>query len=85
MLRYGSAELGGYGGLTPKFEIVCRMAHEGEVNRARHCPHSPFLIATKGPSGDVFVYDYSAHPSRPRDGDEAAKPQLRLTGHTEEG
>ena len=27
------AELGGYGGLTGKFEITVKMRHEGEVNR----------------------------------------------------
>ena len=46
-------------------------------------PQSPFIIATKTPSADVLVFDYSKHPSRP-DSDEC-KPQLRLRGHSKEG
>lgn len=79
------AELGGYGGLAPKFETTVRMVHDGEVNRARHCPQASTYIATKGPNGDVSVFDYSAHPSSPPDGATRATPQLRLKGHTEEG
>jgi len=61
------------------------MVHEGEVNRARHCPHNSFLIATKGPSGHAYLYDYSAHPSKPKEGDNEPRPQLTMTGHTKEG
>ena len=28
-------------------------------------PQSPFIIATKAPSADVLVFDYTKHPSRP--------------------
>lgn len=28
-------------------------------------PQSPFIIATKTPSADVLIFDYSKHPSRP--------------------
>ena len=28
-------------------------------------PQSPFIIATKTPSADVLVFDYSKHPSTP--------------------
>ncbi len=28
-------------------------------------PQSPFIIATKTPSAEVLVFDYSKHPSRP--------------------
>ena len=34
-------------------------------HRARYMPQSPFIIATKTPSSDVLVFDYSKHPSRP--------------------
>ena len=27
-------------------------------------PQSPFIIATKTPSADVLIFDYSKHPSR---------------------
>ena len=51
--------------------------------RARFMPQSPFIIATKTPSTDVLVFDYSKHPSRPDSSE--CKPQLRLKGHTKEG
>ncbi len=28
-------------------------------------PQSPFIIATKTPSAEVLIFDYSKHPSRP--------------------
>ena len=28
-------------------------------------PQSPFMIATKTPSAEVLIFDYSKHPSRP--------------------
>ena len=33
--------------------------------RARYMPQSPFIIATKTPSYDILVFDYSKHLSRP--------------------
>ena len=53
--------------------------------RARYCPQNQFLIGTKSPTGDVFVYDYSKHPSRPAEGDNECKPELRCKGHTADG
>ncbi|KAJ1483817.1 structural basis of the interaction of Rbap46RBAP48 WITH histone H4, partial [Baffinella frigidus] len=77
-------EAGGYGHRKGKIEIVCRMMHEGEVNRARYMPQNPSVIATKGPSPDVLVFDYTKHASQPAAGS-ACKPELRLTGHSKEG
>lgn len=79
------AELGGYGGLESKVSVTVKMVHDGEVNRARYCPQNPFVIATKSPSNDVLLFDYSTHPSKPADGDLECHPQLRLKGHTAEG
>ena len=56
---------------------------EGEVNRARYMPQNPFFIATKTPSSDVLVFDYTRHPSRPDSG--KSLPDLRLKGHEKEG
>lgn len=43
-----------------------------------------FLIATKSPSADVYVFDWSKHDSKPaRDG--KCNPLLRLEGHDVEG
>lgn len=33
--------------------------------RARYMPQNPCIIATKTPSSDVLVFDYTKHPSKP--------------------
>ena len=35
------------------------------MNRARCMPQNPCVIATKTPSSDVLVFDYTKHPSKP--------------------
>uniref|UniRef100_A0AC34R699 Histone-binding protein RBBP4 N-terminal domain-containing protein n=1 Tax=Panagrolaimus sp. JU765 TaxID=591449 RepID=A0AC34R699_9BILA len=77
-------EFGGFGAITGKVDVQIKMNHEGEVNRARYMPQSPNLIATKSPSPDVFIFDYTKHPSVPGN-DNTCRPQLRLKGHTKEG
>lgn len=52
--------------------------HHGEVNRARHMPQNPYLIATKTVTADVFVFDFTKHPSKPTGSE--CRPDLRLTG-----
>ena len=56
----------------------------GEVNRARYMPQNPCIIATKTPSSDVLVFDYTKHPSKP-DPNGECHPDLRLRGHQKEG
>jgi histone-binding protein RBBP4 len=47
-------------------------------------PQNSFIIATKTVSAEVYVFDYSKHPSKPPlDG--ACNPDLRLKGHNSEG
>lgn len=58
--------------------------HDGEVNRARYMPQNSFVIATKTVSAEVYVFDYSKHPSKPSP-DGVCNPDLRLTGHQTEG
>lgn len=58
-------EFGGFGSVTGKIEIEIKINHEGEVNRARYMPQNPCIIATKTPSSDVLVFDYTKHPSKP--------------------
>jgi histone-binding protein RBBP4 len=41
------------------------------------------VIATKTISGEVHVFDYTMHHSKPKD--DIVNPQLRLMGHTKEG
>eukprot|EP00053_Salpingoeca_punica_P007050 m.65234 g.65234 ORF g.65234 m.65234 type:complete len:430 (+) comp13976_c0_seq2:116-1405(+) len=77
-------EHGGFGSVSGKIEVKVKINHDGEVNRARYMPQNPCIIATKTPSPDVLVFDYTKHPSIPsKDG--KCEPQLRLRGHTKEG
>ncbi|KAL5210809.1 hypothetical protein ABZP36_006432 [Zizania latifolia] len=78
------AEIGGFGSASGKVQIVQQINHDGEVNRARYMPQNSFIIATKTVSAEVYVFDYSKHPSKPPlDG--ACNPDLRLKGHNSEG
>ncbi len=77
-------ECGGFGGVNGKVEIKIKIPHDGEVNRARYMPQNSFIVATKTPSSDVFVFDVSKHPSTPEPDAECC-PEHRCTGHTEEG
>uniref|UniRef100_A0A0K0ENP0 Probable histone-binding protein lin-53 n=1 Tax=Strongyloides stercoralis TaxID=6248 RepID=A0A0K0ENP0_STRER len=78
------SEFGGFGNPQGRIDIEIRINHDGEVNRARFMPQNPNLIATKSPSADVFIFDYTKHPSTPIS-DGVCRPQLRLKGHVKEG
>lgn len=60
-----SSEFGGFGSVSGKIEIEIKINHEGEVNRARCMPQNPCIIATKTPTSDVLLFDYTKHPSKP--------------------
>lgn len=77
-------EFGGFGSVVGKIDIEIKINHEGEVNRARHMPQNPCVIATKTPSCDVLIFDYTKHPSKPSN-DGVSNPDLRLKGHLKEG
>lgn len=77
-------EVGGFGGAHGKVHILQQINHDGEVNRARYMPQDKFIIATKTVSADVYVFDYSKHPSKPAS-DGVCRPNLVLTGHRTEG
>jgi len=47
-------------------------------------PQNSFVVATKSPSNEVYIFDISKHPSVPKD-NSFFSPQHRLTGHTKEG
>lgn len=85
-VKYNSeiGEFGGYGVGLGGLEIDVRINHDGEVNRARYCPHNPNLIATKAPGADVFLFDFNRHPSKPEETNNF-RPEMRLKGHTQEG
>jgi len=83
-------EIGGYGGggsnKTPpmevKFNIVQKIDHEDEVNKARYQPQNPNVIATMCTDGRVMVWDRTKHPSAPTG---HVNPQMELIGHETEG
>ena len=77
-------EAGGFAGNSAKIEVTQKINHDGEVHRARYMPQNPYLIATKSPSADVYVFDWSKHSSTP-DASGAFAPDMVLKGHTEEG
>ena len=84
------SELGGHSstsaanGLVGKIEIRMKIPHEGEVNRARYMPQNHFIVATRGPSPDVYIWDLSKHGSFPEEG-ATPSPQMVCRGHTGEG
>lgn len=79
------SEIGGYGASSGgKIDIKLKINHEGEVNKARYMPQNPSVIATKSPSSDVLIFDYTNHPSVPNP-DGKCNPEIRLKGHTKEG
>ena len=67
-----------------RIAVHTRICHPGEVNRARYNPKNPFLIATKTTSGDVLLFDYSKHPTRPNT-EGVVVAQATLKGHSAEG
>ncbi|MCJ1417707.1 Histone acetyltransferase type B subunit 2 [Xylographa parallela] len=83
-------EIGGYGGgaakKTPvmevKFNIIQKIDHKGEVNKARYQPQNPNIIATMCTDGRVMIFDRSKHSSVPSG---TVNPQIELLGHTKEG
>jgi WD40 repeat protein len=81
---FGHAGSGSNNSMIGKVDTKIKIQHEGEVNRARYMPQNQFMVATRGPSPEVFVFDRSKHPSRPEAGS-AFSPQIVCCGHTKEG
>ena len=87
-------EVGGYGGgpgakkgqpaIEVKFEITQSLHHPGEVNKARHQPANPELVATMCTDGRALIWDRTKHVLEPNLA-EGFKPQIELHGHTQEG
>ena len=79
-------ELGGHTlpASQARINVVQKINHQNEVNRARYMPQNPDLIATKAVSGEVLIFDRTKHPSEPeRNG--VCKPDVRLVGQNKEG
>mmetsp|Transcript_13965 Transcript_13965/g.39531 ORF Transcript_13965/g.39531 Transcript_13965/m.39531 type:complete len:400 (-) Transcript_13965:176-1375(-) len=66
---------------THTVNVVKKIPHAGEVNRARYCPQRPQIVATKAISGDVCLFDTSAPVCKASQ----VKPLVTLGGHSEEG
>ena len=68
-------------GLT--VNLIQQMHHHHHLRCCRYMPQNPCIIATKTPTSDVLVFDYTKHPAKP---DAAGcQPDLRLRGHQKEG
>ncbi|MCJ1465797.1 Histone acetyltransferase type B subunit 2 [Pseudocyphellaria aurata] len=65
-----------------KFNIVQKIDHKGEVNKARYQPQNPNIIATMCTDGRVMIWDRTKHPSVPTG---HVDPQIELLGHSREG
>ena len=70
---------GGFGAIPEKIEVVQKINHPTEVNRARYCPANPSVIATKASTGVVYLWDYTKHASTPAS-DGSCNPQASLAG-----
>lgn len=77
-------EIGGYGSAKKpfEFEVVQKMCHDGDVNKARYMPQNPNIIASLSSTRKTFIFDRTVHPLVPKD---EFVPQMILNGHTEEG
>ncbi|EAN34010.1 WD domain G-beta repeat protein [Theileria parva strain Muguga] len=66
-------------------DIKAKIVHEGEINRISQVPGAHFLFVTQSNNGTLYLFDYSKHPSNPRDL-KVSIPQMVLQGgHSSEG
>jgi len=84
-------EVGGFGTTSSgssssigKIEIRMKIKHIGEVNRARYMPQNHFIVASRGPNPEIYIWDLSKHCSFP-DEDSVPSPQGVCIGHKAEG
>lgn len=79
-------EIGGYGREVAaiKMNIVQKIDHPGEVNKARYQPQNPDMLATLCVDGRILIYNRTKHSSMPQPGG-TPKPDVELIGHTHEG
>ena len=79
-------EVGGHGKsgevAAIRFNIVQKIDHPSEVNKARYQPQNPDLIATLSADGRILVFDRTKHSSQPSG---KVNAQIELVGHKREG
>ncbi len=75
---------GGSGSAAPaiSFNIVQRIDHPQEVNKARYQPQNPDILATLCVDGRVLVFDRTKHSLTPTG---TVNAQFELIGHKQEG
>ncbi|ERT01749.1 histone-binding protein RBBP4 [Sporothrix schenckii 1099-18] len=80
----GSNGAGGSNGAAPSisFNIVQRIDHPQEVNKARYQPQNPDILATLCVDGRVLIFDRTKHSLTPSG---TVNPQFELVGHKQEG
>ncbi|TKA78801.1 Histone acetyltransferase type B subunit 2 [Cryomyces minteri] len=87
-LKYNeeTEEMGGYGAAKEPItmNIVQRINHPEEINKARYMPQNPNLIATMCSDGRTLFWDRSKHRSEPGPPGKIDF-QMELVGHTDEG
>jgi histone-binding protein RBBP4 len=83
-----TGEIGGHGAAANKpatevkFNIIQKITHPGEVNKARYQPQNPNIIATMATDGRVLIWDRTKHSVTPSP---SQQPQIELLGHQKEG
>lgn len=79
-------EVGGHGNAKKPFtfNIVQKINHPGEVNKARYQPQNPDIIASLCVDGRVLIFDRTKHPMQPKS-DGTIKSEMELVGHEREG
>ncbi len=82
-------EIGGYGSKASSAEVAAiscnilqKIDHPREVNKARYQPQNPDIIATFCVDGKILIFDRTKHSLMPTG---VVNPQLELVGHKEEG
>jgi histone-binding protein RBBP4 len=82
-------EIGGYGSKASsgdiaaiRMNIVQKIDHPKEVNKARYQPQNPDIISTLCQDGRILIFDRTKHSLTPTG---TVNPQLELIGHKEEG
>ncbi len=79
-------EIGGHGKAKHAitFNVIQRINHPGDVNKARYQPQNPNLIATMCQDGNALIFDRSKLSSVPKE-DGTVEAHMILKGHTKEG
>eukprot|EP00826_Nyctotherus_ovalis_P013882 TRINITY_DN13813_c0_g1_i2.p1 TRINITY_DN13813_c0_g1~~TRINITY_DN13813_c0_g1_i2.p1 ORF type:complete len:375 (+),score=73.53 TRINITY_DN13813_c0_g1_i2:165-1289(+) len=70
-------------GLSRHLHVEKAISHSGEVNRARHLPQMPRIVATQTPSSEIHIFDLLREPNpEEKDND---YPLIKLVGQHQEG